>query len=152
MKTRLAGLISLFALVAQMHAFAGKSPATINEKLIKAFQTAFPMAEKVDWSENGGHYFVHFKENTVVSEIEYDHDGNFIESERYYTDISLIPIHLAWELHKKFPDKTVFGITETNTEGETNYYVKLEDSKGWITVKGTSDGGCQVVERFNKQS
>jgi hypothetical protein len=152
MKTRLAGLISLFALVAQMHAFAGKSPATINEKLIKAFQTAFPMAEKVDWSENGGHYFVHFKENTVVSEIEYDHDGNFIESERYYTDVSLIPIHLAWELHKKFPDKTVFGITETNTEGETNYYVKLEDSKGWITVKGTADGGCQVVERFNKQS
>ena len=152
MKTKLAGLISLFALVAQLHAVAGKIPATINEKLIKAFQTAFPLAEKVDWNENGGHYFVHFRENSVISEIEYDHDGNFIESERYYKDISLIPINLAWELHKKFPDKTIFGITETNTDAETDYYVKLEDSKGWITVKGTSDGICQVVERFNKQS
>jgi hypothetical protein len=152
MKTKLTGLIGLFVLLAQMHAFAGKSPATINEKLIKAFQTAFPMAEKVDWNENGDHYFVHFRENSVISEIEYDHDGNFIESERYYKDVSLIPIHLAWELHKRFPDKTIFGITETNTDSETDYYIKLEDSKGWITVKGTSDGICHVVEKFNKQS
>jgi hypothetical protein len=151
MKTKLAGLIGLFVLLAQMNAMAGKGPATVSEKLIKAFQTAFPMAEKVDWNENGDNYFVHFKENNVVSEIEYDHDGNFIESERYYKDVSMIPIHLAWELHKKFPDKTVFGITETNTESETYYYVKLEDSKGWITVKGSSDGICQVVEKFNKQ-
>ncbi|HEY4935487.1 MAG TPA: hypothetical protein VII44_02845 [Puia sp.] len=151
MKTKLAGPISLFVLLAQIHAFAGNDPATVNEKLIKAFQTAFPMAEKVDWNENGDHYFVHFKENSVLSEIEYDHEGNFIESERYYKDISLVPIHLAWELHKKFPDKTVYGITETNTESESYYYVKLEDSKEWITVKGSSDGICQVVEKFNKQ-
>jgi hypothetical protein len=151
MKTKLSALIGLFVLLVQMNAMADKSPATVSEKLIKAFQTAFPMAEKVDWKENGDHYFVHFKENNVVSEIEYDHDGNFIESERYYKDLSLIPIHLAWELHKKFPDKTVFGITETNTESETYYYVKLEDSKSWITVKGSSDGICQVVEKFNKQ-
>jgi hypothetical protein len=151
MKTKLAALIGLFVLLVQMNAMADKNPATVSEKLIKAFQTAFPMAEKVDWKENGDHYFVHFKENNVVSEIEYDHDGNFIESERYYKDLSLIPIHLAWELHKKFPDKTVFGITETNTESETYYYVKLEDSKSWITVKGSSDGICQVVEKFNKQ-
>ena len=152
MKTKLAGIIGLFVLVAQLHAVAGKSPATINEKLIKAFQTAFPMAEKVDWNEEGGHYFVHFKENSIISEIEYDHDGNFIQSERYYKDISLIPIHLAWELHKRFPDKTVFGITETNTDSETDYYVKLEDNQGWITVKGSSEGSCLVVEKFNKQS
>lgn len=152
MKTKLAGLLTLFVLLVQTQTFAGKNPATINEKLIKAFQTAFPLAEKVDWNENGDHYFVHFKENNVISEIEYDHDGNFIESERYYKDVSLLPIHLAWELHKKFPDKTIFGVTETNTDDETDYYVKLEDSKGWITVKGSSDGICQVVERFNKQS
>jgi hypothetical protein len=152
MKTKLAAFLGLFMLLAQVHAFAINTPATINEKLIKAFQTAFPLAEKVDWNENGDHYFVHFKENDVVSEIEYDHDGNFVESERYYKDVNLLPIHLAWELHKKFPDKTIFGITETNTEAETDYYVKLEDSKGWITVKGSADGMCRVVEKFNKQS
>jgi hypothetical protein len=45
----------------------------------------------------------------------------------------------------------VYGITETNTETETLYYVKLQDSKEWVTVKGTADGIVQIVERFNKQ-
>jgi hypothetical protein len=151
MKTKLAGLICGFVLFAQMHALADNGPATVNEKLIKAFRDAFPMAEKVDWNENGDHYFVHFKDHDILSEIEYDHEGNFIASERYYKSADLLPLHLAWELHKKFANKSVFGITETNTETETCYYVKLEDSKEWITVQGSSDGIVKVVEKFNKQ-
>src|ERR1700682_397314 len=140
MKTKLAGLFCVFVLYAQMHALAGNGPATINEKVIKAFQAAFPLAEKVDWNESGDHYFVHFRDHEILSEIEYDHEGNFIASERYYKSVDLLPLHLAWELHKKFPNKTVFGITETNTESETYYYVKLEDNKEWITLKGSTDG------------
>jgi hypothetical protein len=151
MKTRLAGLICLFVLSAQVHALADNGTATVNEKLIKAFREAYPMAEKVDWNENGDHYFVHFKNHEILSEIEYDHDGNFIASERYYKSADLLPLHLSWAIHKRFPNKTVYGITETNTETETYYYVKLEDNKEWITVKGSSDGIVKVVEKFNKQ-
>jgi hypothetical protein len=151
MKTKLAGLICLFVLSVQMQTLAKNGPVTVSEKLIRAFQDAFPLAEKVDWVENDDHYFVHFKENAVLSEIEYDHDGNFIKSERYFKDVALLPLHVAWELHKKFANKTVFGITETNTEVETYYYVKLEDDKEWVTVKCSSDGIVQVVEKFNKQ-
>ena len=76
----------------------------------------------------------------MLSEIEYDHDGNFIGSDRYYKDASLLPLHLEWELHKRYANKTVFGITEMNTECRNQYYVKLEDKKEWVTVKGTADG------------
>jgi hypothetical protein len=151
MKTKLSGLICMFMLFAQMHVLAGNSPAAINEKLLRAFRNAFPLAEKVDWRENGDHYFVYFKENGILSEIEYDHEGNFIRSERYSKSVNLLPLHLSWELHKKFPNKTVFGITETNTEVETYYYVKLEDDKEWMTVKGSVDGNLRVVEKFLKQ-
>ncbi len=151
MKTKLAGFICLFVFYAQMHAIAGNSPAAVNEKLIKAFEAAFPLAEKVDWNENGGHYFVHFKYQDVLSQIEYDPDGNFIASARYYKSASLLPLHLAWELQKKFAGKSVFGVTETNTESETCYYIKLEDQKEWVTVKGFSDGTMQVVEKLYKQ-
>jgi hypothetical protein len=151
MKTKLAVIISLLVFAAQMNVKANNGPLTVSEKLIKAFQAAFPLAEKVDWNENGDHYFVHFKDHEILSEIEYDHEGNFIASERYYKSVDILPIHLAWELHKKFANKTVYGITETNTESETLYYVKLEDSKEWITIKGSSDGTVQVVEKFNKQ-
>ncbi len=151
MKTKLVGLFSLFLLAITLQASA-HSPVTVNEKLLKAFHDAFPQAKTVDWTESGESYFVHFHESaTVVSEIEYDHDGNFIESERYYSDINLLPIHLKWEINKKYKDKTVFGITEVNTDTETSYYVKLEDNKEWITVKGTAYGIDSVVEKFQKQ-
>ena len=151
MKTKLAGFLILFVLFAQMQTFAAEGPASVNEKLIRAFQAAFPTAEKVDWKENGDHYFVHFRDHDVNSEIEYDHEGNFLGSERYYRSEELLPLHLSWELHRKFRDKTIYGITETNTDSETFYYVKLEDSREWITVKGSADGIIEVVERFNKQ-
>ena len=152
MKTKLAGLISLFVLCAQLPVHADKGPATVSQKLLKAFQAAYPSAEKVDWNEDADHYFVHFKDHQVLSEIEYDHDGNFIASERYYTDESQLPLHLSWEIHKKFHDKTIYGVTETNTETETYYYVKLQDAKEWVTVKGSADGIVEIIERFNKQN
>jgi hypothetical protein len=150
MKTRLVGIAVLFVFLTQTNARADNGPFTVNEKLIQAFQAAFPQAEKVDWNESQDHFFVHFKEHEILSEIEYDQDGNFLASERYYKSPDMLPIHLAWALHKKFPNKTVFGITETNTEAETLYYIKMEDGKEWITVKGTSDGITQVIERLNK--
>jgi len=151
MKTKFAGIAFLFLVFTQLNVKAGKGPFTVNEKLIQAFQAAFPLAEKVDWNESGDHYFVHFKDHEILSEIEYDHEGNFLASERYYKSADMLPIHLAWALHKKFPNKTVYGITETSTEGETLYYIKMQDAKEWITVKGSSDGITQVIERFNKQ-
>jgi hypothetical protein len=151
MKTKLFVLFCLLLLSAQMQVLANNSPATVNEKLIKAFQEAFPQAQTVDWKENGDYYFVHFKENASVSEIQYDHDGNFIESEKYYSDVDMLPLHLAWELNKKFKGKTVFGVTEITSDTETYYYVKLQDDKEWITVKGNSYSIEKVVEKFNKQ-
>ena len=151
MKTTSAGIAILFLLFTQLNARADHGPFTVSEKLIQAFQAAFPLAEKVDWNETGDHYFVHFKDHEIMSEIEYDHEGNFLASERYYTSADMLPIHLAWALHKKFPNKTVFGITETSTEAETLYYIKMQDNKEWITVKGYPDGISQVIERLRKE-
>ena len=64
MKTKLAGLISLFVLCAQLHVLADNGSTTVSQKIQKAFQAAFPSAEKVDWSEDGDHYFVHFKDRS----------------------------------------------------------------------------------------
>jgi hypothetical protein len=150
MKTKLTSLICFFVLFAQTHVLAGNGPATINEKLVKAFKEAFPLAEKVDWNEIGNHYFVHFKENEVVSEIEYDHGGNFVSSERYYADANLLPIHVAWEIHKKFVGKSIYGVTESSTEAGTVYSIKLQDEKEWITVRAVEDGILGVVEKFAK--
>ena len=115
MKTKLTGLAVVLGLLLQLNARADHGPFTVNEKLIQAFQAAFPLAEKVDWNESGDHYFVHLKDHEILSEIEYDQEGNFLASERYYKSVDMLPIHLSLSIHKKFHNKTFFGITETNT-------------------------------------
>lgn len=151
MKTSFVKLVCFLALMMQLPAFANCKPLEINEKLIKAFRDAFPLAQQVEWKENGDHYFVHFTQDAILSEIEYDHDGNFLSSVRYFKNANLLPIHLSWELHKKYADKNIFGVTETTTDTDTLYYVKLEDKKDWITVKASADGTMQVVEKYGKQ-
>ena len=76
MKTKLAGLISLFVLCAQVHVLADDGPATVSQQVIKAFQAAFPSAEKVDWSEDGDHYLFiskitrfYLRSSTIMKEI-----------------------------------------------------------------------------------
>jgi hypothetical protein len=150
MKTRTVWLICLFVISAQAMAFASGGSDAVNEKLIRAFRDAFPLAEKVDWRERGNNYVVYFREKEVLSEIEYDPEGNFMGSYRYYKDVNRLPIRLAWELHKKYSGKSVFGITETNSDSGTLYYVKMEDNKEWITVIGSSEGILEVTDKLRK--
>ncbi len=151
MKTKLAKLACLFVLVLQTAAFAHGSPKEVNEKVTRAFHDAFPLAEKVDWKEKDNGYVVYFMENAIRSQIEYDLDGNFLSAIRYYQNPCLLPLRLSWQLHKKFGDKTVYGITETSSGSKTFYFVKLEGQSDWVTVRGNANGNLRVVEKLDKQ-
>jgi hypothetical protein len=122
---------------------------SINEKLLLAFKQTFPDAEQVKWMEQADKYTVNFKENGILTKIDYDKDGNFLSSIRYYTEKNL-PVNIIVKLQKKYSDKKVFGVTEMTTEGSVEYYIKLEDDINWITVKSNVDGNLQVVEKYKK--
>ena len=108
MKTRIFSTVGLFLLCFQLAAFA-KPVKEVNEKLVKSFQAAFPDASQVNWREQQDHYFVRFTQASVISEIEYDQQGDFVNSIRYYKDASLLPLNISWKLHKKFADKIIFA-------------------------------------------
>lgn len=150
MKTRIFSALGMFLLFFQLAAIAAPVKE-VNEKLIKSFQIAFPDASQVNWTEQEDHYFVRFTQASVISEIEYDHEGDFVNSIRYYKDASLLPLNVSWKLHKKFADKTIFAITESSSPVETTYYVKMEDEKSFITVEATEGGSLTVTEKVIKQ-
>jgi hypothetical protein len=150
MKTKIFSALGLFLLCFQLSAFSAPVKA-VNEKLVKSFQTAYPDASQVNWREDEEHYFVRFTQASVVSEIEYDHDGNFLGSIRYYSNAGLLPLNVFWKLHKKFADKTIFAVTESSTQTETTYFVKMEDEKSFITVKVSDGGSLTVTEKVEKQ-
>jgi hypothetical protein len=151
MKTRIFSTVGLFLLCFQLAAFA-KPVKEVNEKLVKSFQAAFPDASQVNWREQQDHYFVRFTQASIISEIEYDQQGDFVNSIRYYKDASLLPHNISWKLHKKFADKIIFAVTESSSPAETIYYVKMEDEKSFITVEATEGGTLNVTEKVIKQN
>jgi hypothetical protein len=122
---------------------------TISEKLLQTFKQTFPDAKQVVWSEQGDKYTVNFRQDDILTKVEYDRDGNFLSSLRYYTEKNL-PVTILCRLQKKYPEKKVFGVTEMATDNSVEYYIKLEDATTWTTVRSSIDGNMQVVEKYKK--
>lgn len=124
---------------------------TISDKLLKAFKQTFPDAQQVKWAEQEDKIMVNFKQGDVLTKIEYDKEGNFLSSLRYYSEKNL-PVNILCRLQKKYGDKKVFGVTEMTTDTVVEYYIKLEDENNWITVRSNADGNMQVIEKYKKAS
>ena len=124
---------------------------TISEKMLQTFKKTFPDAQQVVWSEQGDKYTVNFRQDEILTKVEYDKDGNFLNSLRYYGEKNL-PVTILCRLQKRYGDKKVFGVTEMATESSVEYYIKLEDAENWITVRSNIDGNMQVVEKYKKAS
>ncbi|HTQ26647.1 MAG TPA: hypothetical protein VMI35_00895, partial [Puia sp.] len=122
---------------------AGYANVNVNEKVLRSFNETFPSAEQVKWQEFSDNYIVNFVELGVRNRINYDKDGNVISATRYYGQENL-PVNLLVKTRKKFPSAKIFGVTEVETEASVDYYIKLEDSMNWITVKSDAIGNMEV--------
>jgi hypothetical protein len=125
------------------------STPAVTEKVLKIFNQTFSEVENVIWSDTQDVYMVKFIRQGVRTTIKYDADGNFLSSLRYYLSDQL-PVDIQCKLKKKYPDKTVFGVTEQIIGDEVNYYVKLEDEKNWVTIKIDNYRNMQVTEKYRK--
>ena len=122
---------------------------TISDKLLQAFQRTFPDATQVKWVESPEGYQVTFRQNDILTKVEYDKDAHFVNSLRYYSEKNL-PVMVMCQLQKKYAGKTVWGVTELSTEYSTEYYVKLVDDKNWYTVRSDGEGNLQMIEKYRK--
>ncbi len=122
---------------------------TISDKLLHAFQQTFPDAKQVKWVEEPSGYEVSFRQNEILTKVEYDKDAHFVSSLRYYSEKDL-PVTIICQLQKNYPGKTVWGVTELSTELTTEYFVKLVDDRNWYTVRSDADGNMQTTEKYRK--
>jgi hypothetical protein len=129
--------------------FANRPDPNVNEKVLKSFHETFPNASQVNWQEFSDNYIVNFVEGDVRTRINYDKEGNFINATRYYQEQNL-PVNILCKLKKRFPDLSVFGVTEMENESTSEYYIKMQDDKSWTTVKSDAAGNLEVVEKYKK--
>lgn len=120
-----------------------------NEKVLKSFESTFSSPQEVKWYEHADYYEVNFVQSDIRASVKYDLEGNFMSSTRYYKEQQL-PTNILCKLKKKYADKNIFGVTELTSSDEVNYYIKLEDSKNWITIKVNGNGQMEVFEKYKK--
>jgi len=125
------------------------APPEVNEKVLKAFHETFKDPKDVNWHEYENYYEVEFKQDEIKTQVRYDSDGNLTGTTRYYFEKQLPP-HIIANLKKKYPQRTVYGVTEIYTENDLQYYVTMEDEKNWYTVKSNPLGGLEQTEKFKK--
>lgn len=124
-------------------------PTDVNEKVLKAFKQTFTTAKDVVWFEYGDSYTVNFKQAEIKTKVNYDKDGNIIQSFRYYGESQLAP-HIANRIQKKFEGMKIFGVTELSSENDVVFYVMLEGKTDWVQVKSDINGYLQVEQKFAK--
>ena len=141
-------LVIFLGLFAALGATAS-APPEVNEKVLKAFKETFVKATEVVWHEMANSYEAHFKQSEVVTRATYDTDGNLLRTTRYYSEEDL-PIHILSKLKKKYPGKSIFGVTEITNDEEVTYHITLQDEKNWYQVKSDSGGSLELSKKFKK--
>ncbi len=140
---------SVIMLASASFAKVDPMPEEVNAKVLSAFENTFSLVTEVKWKEYSEYYSASFRQNGTQTEVRYDKDGNFLSSLRYYKE-EMLPLSVLTQIKKKYPKKSVFGVTELTAGSEVAYFVTLEDEKTWVIVKADQNGNMHVREKFNK--
>ncbi len=125
------------------------TPPDINQKVLKAFEETFKDPENVNWHEYENFYQVDFNQNGIKTEVRYDSDGNILGSTRYYFE-SQLPPHILSKLKKRYPTRSIYGVTEIYANDDLTYYITMQDEKHWYTVKANALGNLDQTDKFKK--
>ncbi|HRP56030.1 hypothetical protein [Agriterribacter sp.] len=142
--------IIVLAVVALMSAGVYANAPVVSEKVLKAFRETFTAAQNVSWHETKDQYSVRFLQSNVRYIVYYNKNGRITGSMRFY-EPSLLPMNILSELKRSHTKKSLYGVTEITSGDNVAYFVKMEDSKNWYTIKADAYGNSEVYETLKKQ-
>jgi hypothetical protein len=146
MKKSIANLLVICAV--SLAAMSFDNPP-VTEKVLKQFSASFPTVVDAKWFEGDNYYDVYFEKEQIKYNIRYDRNGKILSTRNYYTAEKLSPF-LKGKVAEKFPDKTIFGVTEITNSEEMYFVLVLEDKTSWTNVKADATGTLTVIEKLKK--
>jgi hypothetical protein len=122
------------------------------EKIKELFHHKFPHVEHPAFFDLGKSYEVYFENDNNVSERVYlNLDGEITSTIKYYTEDRLEPF-IREKISKTYKGKTIFGITEIQSNTEHFYSIVLQDHKHWFTIKYNAIGSTIIEKKLDKSS
>lgn len=144
-KIVLTAIVMLFA----GSAFA-KEPENVSPKVKAAFESDFSKASKISWEKTSDFYFASFTLNNVRIDAAYNEDGELLGTARVIS-AEQMPLSVSLTIAEKYAgykvEKTAIELTY---EGQTRYYISVENEHQIVKLKCFSNADVEVESKIKK--
>jgi hypothetical protein len=144
--------IVLFTLMLMMSfstSFAGTSTG-VNDRIANSFKKDFASAEDVRWEKSSNFIKATFTLSGQVMFAYYSEQGNLIAVTRNITS-SQLPLSLMTDLRNNYRGHWISDLFEIAVNGETTYYITLENGDYSLVLKSTGSAGWEVFKKERKE-
>ena len=144
-KIVLTAIVMLFA----SSAFA-MEPENVSPKVKAAFESDFSKASKISWEKTSDFYFASFTLNNVRIDAAYNEDGELLGTARVIS-AEQMPLSVSLAIAEKYAgykvEKTAIELTY---EGQTRYYITVENEHQLVKLKCFSNADVEVESKIKK--
>jgi hypothetical protein len=119
--------------------------------VIASFHKEFRTADVVQVENKKEYTKVTFRLNNVVMFAYYSEDGDLLAVVRNILSTQL-PIRLLMELKENHSDCWITDLFELDRNGQTIYYVSLENSDMKTTLRSTDSANWETYQKENKEA
>ena len=147
---KLRTIFAAAALLLATSVFATAGPEKVSAKVKAAFEKSFTGAVNVNWEKSDDFYFAHFELNSKETSAAYNENGELVGTSRVVTTAQL-PLNVLLAIAAKYDGYAVAKTaTELTYEGQTNYYVLVENTKQVLRLKCIINGDIAVDSKTKK--
>ncbi len=122
----------------------------ISPKALDAFNGNFNNVKNIKWVTGENTYTVYFEQNDIRTRIDYDKEGNFFSSMRYYGESNL-PFNILLKIKEKYKGKIIKIVTEVIDQDRILYSINAEDEDNVLVIESDSNAHTHIVKKFKKQ-
>jgi hypothetical protein len=140
--------ISIMLTVALTTAFA-KDDEGVSQKAKESFNSSFNTASSVNWQQEKDFVKATFTYNNQILCAFYDNEGTLLAITRNILSDQL-PINLLADLKKNYSKLWITDLFELAAEGETSYYVTLENADEILVLKSGDFNSWHVYKRTKR--
>lgn len=142
MKKTILSVALLFTLLC-CYGFADPGEKDISDQVKASFRQAFVTAEAVNWQDLGAYVKASFRMCDQTLAAYYSPEGDFLAMTRNIS-AGQLPIHLLMLVREKYPRHWITDLFEMYTDGETSYFITINDGGREKVLKAGSGGRWEV--------
>jgi hypothetical protein len=129
-------------------AFANNNESA-DAKAKQTFNSNFTGVSHVMWQRENAFEKATFTMNNQVMFAYFDDNGDLVATTRNILSDQL-PIHLLTDLKKNYADHWITELFEIATQGETTYYVTLENAEETVVLRSSDFNNWSTYKKIKR--